>query len=491
VDGVWVKMNYVFGKQRDQVLIESIEEYVHDNSEVRVMDKLVDSFDLDSLGFLTGKNDETGRPKYNPQDMLKLYIYGYYNGILSSRKLQKQAMINREVIWLLKGLQPKQRAISDFRKENTDALKQVFEVFVDFCNEIGLYGKSLIAIDGTKIEASASKRRHISKRKLTVMKEKVQAQINEYMQDLEINDRLIENTENKRLNKAEIEKTIASLKERLNKYDNQYKDLETKGINEINRTDPDARTVKFGANQGTDLGYNIQTAVDDKHNLIAAFDVINSSADQGQLYNMATKAKDKLGVEKIEVLADKGYYNLEDIIKCEANGITTYVSKPKNSNSIGDSRYFIDKFKYIKELDIYICPEGNCLECMTIKSDTITKRYRNLEACANCQNKEKCTTAKAAKIVLRGPNEPMAEHLRERLKNGMSKYKKRQNIVEHPFGTIKRTMNFYYLLTRKFRMVRGEVSVAIFAYNLKRVISIMGFKGLMERIIRKMQLKVA
>lgn len=148
-------MNYVFGKQRDQLLLESIEDYVEEDSEVRVMDKLVNSFDLDSLDFLTGKNDETGRPKYNPQDMLKLYIYGYYNGIRSSRKLQKQAVINREVIWLLKGLQPKQRVISDFRKENTNSLKQVFEVFVDFCNEIGLYGKTLVAIDGTKIEASA------------------------------------------------------------------------------------------------------------------------------------------------------------------------------------------------------------------------------------------------------------------------------------------------------------------------------------------------
>lgn len=484
-------MNYVFGKQRSQVLVESIEEYVPEDSEVRVIDKLVDSFDVNSLGFSIGNNIDTGRPKYNPQDMLKLYIYGYYNGIRSSRKLEKQTVINKEVIWLLKGLQPKQRAISDFRKENTDALKQVFEVFVDFCNEIGLYGKALVAVDGTKIEASASKRRHISKSKLAVMKEKVQTQINEYMQALETNDRLIDNTENKQLSKAEIENAIANLKERLDKYDNQYKDLETKGLNELNLTDPDARTVKFGANQGTDLGYNIQTAVDDKHNLIATFEVINSSADQGQLYNMAAKAKDKLKVEEIEVLADKGYYDIEDIVKCEENGIKTYVSKPKNSNPIGDSRYFLDKFKYIKDLDIYICPDGNSLECMTIKGDALTKRYRNFHACENCKNKDKCTTAKDGKIVLRGPNEPMVELVRERLKNEMPKYRKRQNIVEHPFGTIKRTMNFYYLLTRNFKMVRGEVSVAFFTYNLKRVISILGIEGLMSRILEKMQFKVA
>lgn len=219
------------------------------------------------------------------------------------------------------------------------------------------------------------------------MKEKVQVQINEYMQD-----------------------------------------LETKGLNEINLTDPDARTVKFGANQGTDLGYNIQTAVDDKYNLIAIFEVINSSADQGQLNNMATKTKAKLGVEEIDVLDDKGYYNIEDIVKCEESCIKTYVSKPKNSNSIGNSRYFIDKFKYIKDLDIYICPDGNSLECMTIKSDALTKGYRNFEACENCKNKDKCTTSKGDKIVLRGPNEPMADQIRERLKNEMSKYKKRQNI---------------------------------------------------------------
>lgn len=484
-------MNYIFGKQRGQILVESIEDYVQEDNEVRVIDKLVDSFDLESLGFLAGNNNETGRPKYNPQDMLKLYIYGYYNGIRSSRKLEKQAIINREIIWLLKGLKPRQRAISDFRKENINALKQVFEVFVDFCNDLGLYGKTLVAIDGTKIEASASKRRHISKSKLTDMKESVQTQINEYMKDLETNDRLIESTENKQLKKSEIEKAITNLKERLNKYDNLYKDLETKEINEMNLTDPDARTVKFGANQGTDLGYNIQTAVDDKNKLIATFDVINCSADQGQLYNMATKAKDKLRVKEIEVLADKGYYDIEDIIKCEENGIKTYVSKPKSSNSIGDSRYFFDKFKYIKDLDIYICSDGNSLECMTIKSDALTKRYRNFDACENCKNKDKCTTAKDGKIVLRGPNEPMAEQIRERLKNEMPKYRKRQNIVEHPFGTIKRTMNFYYLLTRKFKMVRGEVSVAFFTYNLKRVISILGIEGLIAKIIEKTQLKVA
>lgn len=391
----------------------------------------------------------------------------------------------------MKGLQPKYRTIADFRKDNAEALKTVFELFIDFCDELGLYGKSLIAVDGTKIEASASKTKHISKSKIKVIKEKIQNQINEYMHDLEVNDKIQDNEGTKEFNKENLESAIEKLKEKLNKYDDTIRELEEKNINEIIRTDPDARTVKFGANQGTDVGYNIQAAVDDKNKLIASFDVINNSADQGQLYNISKKVKDKFNLESIVALADKGYYQTEDIKECQENGITTYVSKPNMANYTFDSRFTRNKFKYIKEKNAYICPEGNLLKCTTKKEDAEEKNYSNIDACSKCKYKANCTTSKIGRILKRKPLDYIADEMQERLKNNMDKYKKRQTIIEHPFGTIKRTMNFYYLLTRKFRMVIGEVSLAFFSYNLKRAITIMGINNIIDRIMNSKILKTA
>ena len=247
---------------------------------------------------------------------------------------------------MINGLQPKYRAISDFRKDNIDALTNVFESFVGFCIELGLYGKELIAVDGTKLEASASKRKHYSKNKIKKMKELVQRKINEYMHDLEMTD-LLEDEEEIEFKKEEVKSVIQKLENKLKEYAELENTLEITGVNEINLTDPDAKTVKFGANQGTDVGYNIQTVVDSKNKLITTFEVTNNSADQGQLYNMSNKAKSIFNVESIESLADKGYFGSSDFKKCEENQIVCYVSKPKFTNSTGNSVYFSDKFKYV------------------------------------------------------------------------------------------------------------------------------------------------
>lgn len=309
-------MNYISGEDRTQVRIECPEDYVDADSEVRVIDKIIDVLDIESLGFKIGNNDIIGRPMFNPKDMLKLFVYGYFNGIRSSRKLAKQAKINREVIWLINGLEPKYRVIADFRKDNIDALTKVFESFVQYCIELGLYGKELIAVDGTKLEASASKRKHYSKNKINKMKELAQSKINEYMHDLEVNDSS-EDNEEINLKKEEMHNAMQRLECKLQEYAELEKTLEESGINEINFTDPDAKTVKFGAHQGTDVGYNIQAAVDAKNNLITTFEVTNKSEDQGQLYKMSSKAKSIFDVESIESLADKGYFEPSDLKECE------------------------------------------------------------------------------------------------------------------------------------------------------------------------------
>ncbi len=360
-------MNYICGDDREQIRIESIEDYVEIDNEVIVIDKIVDYMNFESIGFITGNNEAVGRPKFDPKDLLKLYIYGYFNGIRSSRKLAKQCVINREVIWLIKGLQPKYRVIADFRKDHVEALEKVFKSFVNYCIELGLYGKELIAVDGTKLEASASKRKHYSRNKLAKMKELAEHKIKEYLHEIEMNDRIDDKGSN--LDNATLINAIQKLEEKVAYYDDLEANLVKNDENEVNFTDSDAKTVKFGANQGNDVGYNVQTSVDSKNKLIVTFDVINNSADQGQLYNMSKKSKDVFNVESIETLADKGYFDTEDFKKCEEKDIIVYVSRPRYSNSIGDSRYFSDKFKYLKDENAYICPDGQRLSCITKKID--------------------------------------------------------------------------------------------------------------------------
>ena len=307
-------MNYIQGGTREQMRIESIESYVDESSEVRIIDKLIDAMYIESLSFKIGNNEIAGRPKFDPRDLLKLYVYGYFNGIRSSRKLAKQCIINREVIWLLKDLKPKYRVISDFRKDNVTSLESLFNSFVKYCINLGLYGKYMVAIDGTTLEASASKRKHYSRNKIAKMKELSNSKIREYLHEIEVADRL---DHEMNIDKENINLKVDNLKEKLKYYDKLENIMNKTDENEINFTDNDAKTVKFGAHQGTDVGYNVQAAVDTKNKLITIFDVINDSPDQGQLFSMSIKPKDVYEVEELRVLADKGYYCSEDIDKCE------------------------------------------------------------------------------------------------------------------------------------------------------------------------------
>lgn len=484
-------MKYISGQDRSQIQIECIDDFVDADSEVRIIDKIVDYMDTELLGFKIGSNDTVGRPMFDPKDMLKLYIYGYFNGIRSSRKLSRQSVINREVIWLINGLQPKYRVIADFRKDNIDALNKVFEHFVVYCLELGLYGKELIAIDGTKIEASASKRKHYSTNKLSKMKEVALSRISEYMHDLERNDSS-DDEDGTGFKKEEIENAIKSLQNKIVEYSQLEKELSDSETNEINLTDPDAKTVKFGANQGTDVGYNVQAAVDSKNKLIATFDVINNSTDHGQLYNMSKRAKSIFDVETIESLADKGYFDSGDLKDCEENKIICYVSKPKYQNSTGNPIYFFDKFTYIQQDNTYICPGGQKLFCITKKPGAKERSYENKGACSKCKNKKECTTAKGARRILRRENAEFAELVSKRTNENKAKYSRRQEIIEHVFGTLKRSMNFTHFLLRGFKKVNGEVSLSFFCYNLKRVISILGVRNFLRDMkYKSKKLKVA
>lgn len=316
--------------------------------------------------------------------MLKLYVYGYFNGIRTSRKLEKERHRNIELMWLLNKLTPDFKTIADFRKDNKQAVVGIFKQFSLFCSEINLIGKVMVAIDGSKLRVCNSRRKSFTKRKAAKMLVHFEESAQKYMELLESSD---ENETENKVNLNQIEEKLRDAKKRIEELNQLQK--EVKEQCEISMTDPDARHLSV-SNNGTDISHNVQVAVDSKHHLIVAVDVTSNAADSGQLYPMAEQAKQELSVDELTVLADKGYYSGEDLKSCEGNGIMAIVSKPKQSNKTGDENYTRDKFIYDKEADLYICPLGKKLKRVSKKAAK-RQRYR-CNQCNNCPDRKKCTT---------------------------------------------------------------------------------------------------
>lgn len=472
-------MGYIKSEDRNQMVLlpECIDDYVTEDNLVRVIDEFVEKLEIEILGFKNSIPSSTGRPPYRPQDMLKLYIYGYFNAIRSSRKLETETYRNVEVMWLLCKLTPDFKTIADFRKNNKDALKKVFKMFTLLCKQWDLFGKELIAVDGSKFKASNSKKNNFSKKKLNRSIKYIDEQVDMYLKELEQNDQ----TEKGKtaVTAGEIRKRIDKLKSRKALYESYMKTIEEEGINEISKTDPDSRQMKVN-NNGMDVCYNVQTAVDDKNNLVVDFEITNNPSDQNQLSGMAIRAKEVLEVESLECLADKGYYNADDLIKCESEQITTYVAKQAGSNKTGVRDFYTDRFKYIEEKDIYVCPYNQELKFKRKKDDR--NIYSNFEACGKCQFKDQCTTSKRGREISRSENQDFLDIVDSRTAANKEKYRRRQLIIEHVFGTVKRTMNAGYFLTKKNDSVRVEASLTFLAYNFKRVLNILGVKEFLRRL---------
>ena len=477
-------MRYIEGVSRYGKLryYESIDDYVSEENTVRIIDKFVMSLDMVELGFEEAEPLKTGRMPYNPRDLLKLYVYGYMNGIISSRKLEAETKKNLEVIWLLRMLKPDFRTIADFRKNNCEGIKNVFKHLVGLCKGWGLLGKEIIAVDGTKFRASNSKKNNFNKKNLARKLKNIDEKITEYMTNIDEND--IEERENRESTVEELKERIAELEKRKNLYKGYEKELEETGGNEISTVDPDSRRMGVN-NGGIDVCYNVQSVVDSKNNLIVDCNVINNAADQGQLYEMSKSAKDILEVEEIKVLADKGYYNAKDLKLCESENITTYVPKQVAANATGEREFYIDKFEYDKVNNVYICPAGQNLECIRQKPiDENTKQihYRNAKACKECKIRDKCTKSKEGRIISRSIDQDFLDTVDERTSKNKELLKKRKEMVEHPFGTIKRGFPYVQLLTRGLKSVKTEIYLGFFCYNFKRVIKILGDK---PEIIKK------
>lgn len=485
---------YADGISREQIQVLSFEEMIDEDNPVRVFDAFVNALDMKKLGFMYAETKELGRKPINPADMCKLYIYGYFNGIRSSRKLERECARNVELMWLINNQTPHNKTISEFRRNNKKALENMFKEFGMLCDAMGLIGKEMVAIDGSKFRASNSRKRNFTKNKVKKMIQYYEDASKRYIELLEESDKT-ENEQKLDITKETIKEKLELAQKRIEELKAMSEEIEKDG--EISITDKDAKHMSV-SNNGTDISHNVQIAVDDKKHLVVAVDVVSTPADQGQLYSMAKQAAEELGIvlknkeenqsdEDYEnylltVLADKGYYEYKNLKDCLDSGIQPIVAKEKASNKTGDEKYTRDNFKYDKEKGVYICPNGKVLKNISNPTSKV-RLYKNNPACKECPNKEQCTTNSEARTIKRNEKHEIYDKVNKIMFENKSTYKKRQEIVEHVFGTVKRALGYTYFLTRGNESVRAESFMHFFTYNLKRVINIKGVKTLIEAIV--------
>jgi len=483
-------MNYIQGIERNQAFLfpGTIDELISEDDPVRVIDVFVNTFDMQELGFTKSRLANTGRSPYHPKDILKLYIYGYFNKIRSSRNLARECKRNIEVIWLLKSIKPKYKTIADFRKDHPEQLRKVFRQFVSLCQSWGLYGKELIAIDSSGFRAVNSKKNNYNQKKIDRHLAYIEEKMEEYLKELDKNDS--EEKDEVKMSKEEIRQRIETLKKRKAKYTEIEKQLKESGSEQVSTTDSDSRLlVKNG--QPAEVGYNTQVSVDEKNKLIAEYKTTNQN-DRKQLHDMATRTKEVFKVDSLNALADKGYHNAEELHKCQQEDIITYVGVPqyRNDSPLPAAGYHTEDFSYNREEDCYICPQEVKLltngkfhkkPCRN-GNFTLVKQYHT-KACKSCKVKHFCTNAKNGRVIERSQYQEAVDANTRRIKMEKEKYLQRQMIAEHPFGTIKRTWGYNHVLVKRLERVDGEFGLVFLCYNLKRVINIFGINELINRLI--------
>jgi len=474
-------MTHIAGHDRSQTLLlpESLDEYVGQDNPVRFVDAFVDGLDLTAAGFIRVKPKTTGRPGYAPKDLLKLYIYGYLNRVRSSRRLEAETHRNIEVIWLLRHLKPDFKTIADFRRINHKAFRPVFRQFVLLCRQLDLFGRELIAVDGTRIKAVNNKDRNFTRASLTRFIKLADAKLDDYLQRLDQSDADEAKTTGSRV--KNLAEKIAAIRARRTRCKDMLEQLERTGEDQISLTDPDSRAM--AAHTRVAVGYNAQVAVDARHKLIVEQQVTNQVVDMGLLTQTAEPAKEALGVETIDVVADKGYFKIEDIEACEKAGITPYVPRPQRGPSVKAGLFRKDEFQYDAATDSYVCPAGQHLHPYSSALLRGLKKinYVNKLACDDCSIRSRCT-AGTFRTVSRLENEAVLDRMAVRLAKRSVVLDRRRETVEHPFGTIKQWMNQGAFLMRGLEKVRAEFSLTALAYNLRRVLNLVGFAELMAAV---------
>lgn len=473
-------MAYIEGVDRHQVALfpESLNDYVAPNSTVRVIDEFVAGLDMRDHGFRRAAPAAEGRPGYDPRAMLALYIYGYLNRIRSSRRLEAETHRNVEVIWLMRKLRPDHKTIAEFRRVHPKALKKVTRTFLMLCQELELLGGSLVLIDGTKLRAGNSLDRNYTAGRTAKLIKQIEASIAKYLSELDRQDRQEKGTGGP--TDPELSRKLAALRARQKELQEFQAQIDETG-EQVSLTDPDSRRMKVRGS--VEVCYNAQIAVDSKHALIVAHEVTNAENDMEQLGPMALAAKDALGVEELDVAADAGYFSHAQIALCEAGGITPYVPETQTSNNVKVGRFTKRDFRYDESRDAYQCPAGQWLDRRSQKQTRggrILGYYLNPAACRSCPMRDQCTRDHYARRITRRPEEAQVAAMRERLAKRSELMALRKAMAEHPFGTMKRGMDMGYFLLKGLERVGGEFSLSVLAYDLKRVMNILGVECLLE-----------
>jgi len=471
---------FIEGECRDQTVLfpERLDDWISEDNPVRAVDAFVEELNLRLLGFDTAVPAATGRPAYHPATLLKIYIYGYLNRIQSSRRLERESQRNVELIWLTGRLAPDFKTIADFRRDNGPAIRKVSAQFVELCREIGLFNQSRVVIDGSKFKAVNNRDRNFTPRKLKARQEQLEQSVARYLVELDRADRDPSLVPEGRV--EHLKEKIATVRKQMRKLKRVGEELARAPDQQVSLTDPDARSMATSGRGTGIVGYDVQTAVDSENHLIVAHDVVNQGHDREQLAPMAGSSKKATGQKELQVLADRGYFDGEQIRKCEQADILPLVPKPLTSNALAEGRFDKRDFVYNKKLDEYRCPAGKraIWRFTAVEGGLTIHRYWS-SACPRCPIKSACTPSDYRRIS-RWEHEDVLERMQARLDRMPQAGKLRRQTVEHTFGTLKAWMGATHFLTRSLPKVRTEASLHVLAYNMKRMIQMFGVQYLIS-----------
>jgi transposase len=474
---------FVEGQDRGQITLfpDCLEDWIGEDNPVRVIDAFVDELDLADLGFGGVDPEATGRPAYHPSVLLKLYIYGYLNRVQSSRRLEREAGRNVEVMWLTGRLVPDHKTIADFRKDNGPAIRKVCAQFVALCREIGLLTQASVAIDGSKFKAVNNRDKNFTRAKMERRLAQVEESVARYLSQLDTAD-LQEPSEVLAAKTAHLKEKLAKLASEVQRLRAIEKEMLASPDQQISLTDPDSRSMATSGRGSGVVGYNVQVAVDTEHHLIVTHEVTNTGSDRSQLANIASQAKEVLGADHLDAVADRGYFNSPEILACEQADITVTLPKPMTSGAKADGRFGKQDFVYLPTEDVYRCPAGEMLTYRyTNEEDGKTLHRYWTTACQRCLLKSQCTTGPERRIT-RWEHEHLLEAVQRRLDANPQAMRVRRETVEHPFGTLKMRMGATHFLMKRLPKVATEMALHVLVYNLTRVMNIVGVKPLLAAI---------
>ena len=463
---------YIEGENRNQPSLTPIcfDDMIKEDNPVRAIEAIVESMDILSLGFNYSQTKETGRKPYSPVDMFKLFAYSYYNGIRSSRKIERECHRNIEVMWLINELKPNFKTISNFRKDNKKAIKNAFRRLTMFCDELNLISKEIVAVDGSKFRACNGRMKYHSKGKIAEKLMHYREAAEKYMNLLEQSDCEEDENPPSQYTRDELKSKLEKIQKRVSELESISERVESEGT--LYLTDPDARLMRTH-NGGGDISHNVQTATEAKNHFVVAVDVTSQAVDYAQLHNISSKAKQELQVNELIVIADKGYYSGEQFMKCKEDNIKPIAPQPEKGGN-QERGYTKGYFRYDKENNCYHCPQG---QIITPPVQKIANRkgnlYYNRTVCPDCEMKNKCSPDTPYRTIVRSEYDDYKDEVDSFTKANAKIFYKRKNQCEHPFGTVKRALGFTYFLTRGTENVRTESLLHFLAYNFKRLINIM------------------